>query len=67
MANALVHEVQVIDGITVETTNQLIEAIRQHTGDDLNLSHSYRIELIQERLSDGSLAFEIGIRKAEPV
>lgn len=68
MPNALVHQIETVDGLTVETVEQLRDALSYLVGqDDFNLSHSYRVELLAERLSDGSKAYEISIRKAEAV
>lgn len=68
MANALLHKVEVVESYTVETLDQLQVALKElGSGDELNLSHSYRIELLSETLSDGSVAHEINIRKAEAV
>lgn len=74
MANTLVHETTFIDTYTVEDVAQLLQALTalgESSGGieawKITLSYSYRVSLIQETLSDGSTAYEIEIRKAEPV
>lgn len=67
MVNTLVHEVETLDSATVETVGQLHTALRELTGEDVDLAASYRVELLGETLSDGSVAFSIRIREALPI
>lgn len=65
MSNALLHKVEVV-AETVETVQQMRDAIA-HLAGDTALFPGYRVELLSETLSDGSVACEVRIRLAERV
>jgi hypothetical protein len=69
MANTLLHRVEVLASETVETVRQLQGALGALQGpgrDDRHLSDTLVVELVAETLSDGSVAYALSLRKAEP-
>lgn len=61
MANALVHQTEVLDAINCVTAAEVMAAIEQ-MGMSLDLACPIRISLIEETLTDGSKAQSIAIR-----
>lgn len=68
MSNVLIHRTVAAESETVETVKQLRQAISDLTSVDgaMELDDTYVVELLQKTFSDGSLAFSIRIRLAEP-
>lgn len=60
MANALLHPIEVLDGIDCGTAAEVLAAI-ENMGMNLDLAKSVRVQLIEETLSDGSKAQSISI------
>ena len=61
---------ELIEAESVETVKQLRDAIGAMQGpgrDDRYLDKTYRAELWAETLSDGSVAYSVVIREAEPI
>ncbi len=70
MVNRLLHNVELAGSDTVETVDQLRDALSFMSDDvtgDTYLAETLVVELLAEKLSDGSLAYSVNIRKAEPV
>jgi hypothetical protein len=69
MGNTLVHKTETVFAASVETARamQLAMAELVESGRDIDLTDTYRVELIEETLSDGSKVQEVRIRKAERV
>ena len=64
--NTLAHKVLVVDKLVVEDVAELASALR-YFGVDLPLERTLAVELLQERLSDGSDVSTIRIRVADDV
>lgn len=66
MVNRLANHVYAVDRLVVETAAELANAMH-HFGKKLQLDKTICVELLEETLSDGSKAYSIGVREAEPV
>ena len=60
--NTLLHRVDCESRVSVETVDQLIEALTDQT---LDLDVTYVVEVLAETLSDGSVVRSVRIRPAE--
>jgi hypothetical protein len=65
--NELLHKVEVVSRETVETSFQLMRAIKDMSDGDTDLATTYVVEQLAELLSDGSYVYSIRIRLAEAV
>jgi len=65
MVNSFSHKVEVQGRETVETVQQLRDALESMTDSNQHLAESYVVELLCETLSDHSQAYSVRIRLAE--
>jgi hypothetical protein len=65
--NELLHKVEVVSRETVETSFQLMRAIKDMSDGDTDLATTYVVEQLAEQLSDGAYVYSIRIRLAEAV